>query len=114
MKKTEPVKMFIEDTGLPWQDLGAGLKRKIVAYDEGLMLVKVAFETGGIGALHQHYHIQITHIESGIFEVEIAGEKKTMKAGDAFFIPSNIWHGVVCKEAGVLIDVFNPMREDFI
>lgn len=114
MDKKEPVKMFIENAAVPWQDLGGGLKRKIVAYDEGLMLVKVSFETGGIGALHQHYHIQITHVESGKFEVEIAGEKKILKAGDAFFVPSNIWHGVVCMEAGVLIDIFNPMREDFI
>jgi quercetin dioxygenase-like cupin family protein len=53
-------------------------------------------------------------VESGVFEIEIAGEKRILKAGDAFFIPTNVWHGAVCIEAGVLIDTFSPMREDFI
>lgn len=114
MGTTESEKVFITNAELPWQDLGGGVKRKIMAYDDRLMLVKVAFETGGIGTVHQHVHTQITHVESGVFEIEIAGEKKVLKAGDAFFIPSNVWHGAVCLEAGVLIDTFSPMREDFI
>ena len=56
----------------------------------------------------------MTNIEKGVFEVEISGVKKVLKAGDVFYVPSNLIHGVVCLEEGVLIDVFNPMREDFI
>jgi quercetin dioxygenase-like cupin family protein len=67
-----------------------------------------------VGTLHQHHHSQITHVENGIFEVEIDGEKKILTTGDAFYIPSNVMHGAVCLEAGVLIDIFSPMREDFI
>jgi quercetin dioxygenase-like cupin family protein len=78
------------------------------------MVVKVQFDKGGIGSLHQHYHSQITHVESGIFEVEIGGEKKILSQGDAFYVPPNVLHGAVCHEEGVLIDVFSPMREDFI
>lgn len=114
METTEAAKVFIQDTDLPWLDLGGGLKRKIMAFDDKLMLVKVAFEAGGIGMVHQHHHTQITHVDSGVFEIEIAGEKKILKAGDAFFIPTNVLHGAVCIEAGVLIDVFSPMREDFV
>lgn len=107
-------KVFIEDADVPWQTTGEGVRRKIMAYDEKLMVVRVEFEKGGVGTLHQHPHIQITHIESGVFEVEIADEKKVLKAGDAFYIPTNVMHGAVCLEAGVLIDTFSPMREDFI
>ena len=114
METTEAAKVFIHDTDLPWLELGGGVKRKIMAFDERLMLVKVAFEAGGIGTVHQHPHTQISHVESGVFEIEIAGEKKILKAGDAFFIPPNVWHGAVCMEEGVLIDVFSPMREDFV
>ena len=114
MTTTEAVKVFIEDADIPWQDLGGGIRRKIMAYDDKLMLVKVDFKAGGIGTVHQHHHTQISHVESGVFEIEIAGEKKILKAGDAFFIPTNVWHGAVCIEAGVLIDVFSPMREDFV
>ena len=106
--------VFIEDEQLPWQTVGEGIRRKIVGYDRQLMMVKVAFETGGVGAVHEHYHSQITHIESGKFEIEIGGEKKVLSAGDAYYIPPHVLHGALCLEAGVLIDVFSPMREDFL
>ena len=114
MGTAEKLKVFIENNELSWEQVDKGMKRKIMAYDEKLMVVKVEFEKGGIGSIHKHYHSQITHIESGVFEVEIGGERKVLKAGDAFYIPPNVLHGAVCIEAGVLIDVFSPMREDFI
>jgi quercetin dioxygenase-like cupin family protein len=49
-----------------------------------------------------------------VFEVTIGNEKKMLMAGDAFYIPPNVIHGALCIEAGVLIDIFSPMREDFI
>jgi quercetin dioxygenase-like cupin family protein len=114
MGTTETVKVFIENSDIPWEIAGQGMRRKIMAWDERLMVVKVEFEKGAIGALHQHPHTQITHIESGVFEIEIGEEKKVLTAGDAFYIPPNMVHGAVCLEAGVLIDVFSPMREDFV
>jgi len=109
-----PINQFVESDLIEWQIMAPGVKRKILSYDKNLMMVRVEFDKGGIGSLHQHYHIQMTNIEKGIFEVEISGVKKVLKAGDVFYVPSNLIHGVVCLEEGVLIDVFNPMREDFI
>ena len=34
--------------------------------------------------------------------------------GDSFYVHPNLEHGAVCRSAGVLIDVFSPMREDFL
>jgi quercetin dioxygenase-like cupin family protein len=107
------VNHFIENASLEWEQMTPGVRRKIMSYEEKLMLVRVEFEKGGIGTRHQHYHVQMTSVESGVFEVEIDGEKRVLKAGDVFHVPSNLWHGAVCLEAGVLIDVFTPMREDF-
>ncbi len=109
-----PINQFVESDLIEWQIMAPGVKRKILSYDKNLMMVRVEFDKGGIGSLHQHYHIQMTNIEKGVFEVEISGVKKVLKAGDVFYVPSNLIHGVVCLEEGVLIDVFNPMREDFI
>ena len=114
MSTSETAKVFINDADIAWEDVGNGVKRKIMSYDERLMVVKVEFEKGGVGTLHKHHHSQITHIESGKFEVEINGDKKVLAAGDGFYIPPNVMHGAVCQEAGVLIDVFSPMREDFV
>ena len=90
------------------------MKRAILAYDESVMLGKVQFEKGAIGASHQHLHVQISYVESGQFEVEVAGVKKVLYQGETFFVPSNVWHGVICLEEGVLMDTFSPMRKDFI
>lgn len=107
-------KIFIEDATIPWTDLGGGVKRKIMGYNERVMLVKVAFEKNSIGTLHHHPHTQISFVESGSFEVEVDQTKKTLLKGDIFCVPPNAVHGVVCKEPGILIDIFSPTREDFI
>jgi len=105
---------FVLDENQPWKLAGDGISRKVMAYDEHLMIVKVLFEEGGIGLIHNHIHTQTTYIESGAFEVTIEGKTRLLKKGDVFFIRSNELHGVKCLEAGLLIDVFNPAREDFI
>jgi len=97
-----------------WEDLGAGVSRQFVGYNSQIMMVIVKFEKEAIGALHQHFHSQITYVASGIFEVEVDGETKILKAGDGFFAQPNIFHGVKCLEEGQLIDAFAPFREDFI
>jgi quercetin dioxygenase-like cupin family protein len=114
MGTTDAVKVFIENKEVPWEDVGNGVRRKIMSYDDCLMLVRAEFQKGSIGAIHQHYHSQITQVEKGVFEVEINGQKKVLKEGDVFYVPPNAPHGCVCMEEGVLIDVFSPMREDFI
>jgi quercetin dioxygenase-like cupin family protein len=106
--------VFIQSSDIQWETVGEGVRRKIMAYDDKLMLVRVEFDQESIGTLHQHYHSQITHVESGAFEVNIDGKKKILRGGDAFYIPPHLMHGCVCLEAGVLIDVFSPMREDFV
>ncbi|RZK42837.1 MAG: cupin domain-containing protein [Pedobacter sp.] len=105
---------LVSDNDLPWDDLGEGISRKIMAHNEQLMLVKVAFVKGAIGTLHQHPHLQLSYVAEGSFEVTMGDSKRTLNKGDVFFAQSNIFHGVLCLEEGLLIDVFNPAREDFL
>lgn len=102
------------DGNSDWEDLGAGVSRQFVGYNSQIMMVIVKFEKDAVGVLHQHFHSQITYVASGIFEVEVDGETKILKAGDGFFAQPNIFHGVKCLEEGQLIDAFAPFREDFI
>ena len=99
---------------IPMENVHEGLDRQILGYVSGLMLVRVWFKQGAIGYTHEHPHQQVSYVESGVFEVEIDGVKQILKAGDAFVIDSDINHGAVCLEEGILIDTFSPMREDFI
>ncbi len=93
---------------------GEGVARKILAFTDELMCVENHFEKGGVGALHQHPHTQITYVVSGEFEFEIDGVKKVVKAGDTMLKKDGVVHGCVCLEEGILLDIFNPMREDFL
>lgn len=97
-----------------WEDLGAGVSKQFVGYNSQIMMVIVKFEKDAVGALHQHFHSQITYVASGTFEVTVDGETKILKAGYGFFAQPNIFHGVKCLEEGKLIDAFTPFREDFI
>lgn len=114
MKRVEKGSAFIQNDELAWEQADVGIRRKIMAYDDQLMMVKVAFEKGGIGALHHHPHVQISYVESGLFEITIGDETRTLKQGDAYHIAPDLIHGAVCMEAGVLVDVFTPKRDDFL
>ena len=114
MDSTDVKNIFIEDDQVSWEEIDLGVRRKIMAYNDDLMMVKVQFDKGGVGSPHHHSHSQISHVESGQFEIEINGSKRILTAGDAFYVPPNVMHGAVCLAAGTLIDVFSPMREDFI
>ena len=53
-------------------------------------------------------------VESGVFDITISGRTERLKAGDGFLVPANELHSAVAVEAGVLLDTFAPMREDFL
>ncbi len=95
-------------------ELGGGVSRKILAQDKDMMAVEVSFEAGAVGAVHTHPHVQISYVLSGKFEANMNGEKKIISAGDSYYTEPNLPHGVVCLEAGVLLDIFTPRRDDFL
>ena len=106
--------IFVEDSSFPWTTVGNGVQRKILGYDEQLMMVRVQFKKGSIGYLHKHPHRQVTFIESGSFEVQIGDRKKILKGSDCYFVPPDIEHGVVALDDSSLVDVFTPAPEDFL
>ncbi|MGS2739208.1 cupin domain-containing protein [Sinomicrobium sp. M5D2P17] len=106
--------VFFQTDGKEWENVDQGVSRQFVGYDTQIMMVKVKFETGAVGYEHQHFHAQTTYVASGRFRVTIDGEERVLSEGDGFYIPPNALHGAVCLEAGMLIDVFSPVREDFL
>ena len=108
------MKTHIKSKDIPVENVAPGMNRQIMGFDSDIMLVKVDFEKGGIGAAHTHIHQQVSYVVSGKFEVTIAGNTQVLEAGDAFVVPSDALHGAVCLEAGTLIDTFSPHREDFL
>ncbi len=112
MSAASPTFVIAKDT--PKEDLGGGISRQILGYGPEIMIVRVWFDKGSVGDVHSHPHSQSTYVESGKFEAFVDGEKRVLGAGDSFYIAPNLDHGAVCLEAGVLLDTFSPVREDFL
>lgn len=112
MKTKSEVFQIAKEMG--WENPGPSIKRQIMGYDGQLMMVKVVFEEGAVGTMHEHYHSQATYVASGKFELTIGEEKRILEAGDGYYVAPDVLHGCVCLEAGILIDTFSPMRADFL
>lgn len=99
----------------PRETITSNVERQILTYNDEIMLVRViCTEAGPCGVFHDHPHVQITSVESGVFDITVDGKTARLKAGDSFYVPSGLWHGAECIEPGVLVDVFTPMRQEFV
>ncbi|WP_421897536.1 cupin domain-containing protein [Marinoscillum sp.] len=105
---------YILTKEMEWEELGGGVSRKMLGWDNQIMMVQVKFEKGAEGSPHQHFHTQTTYCISGKFEFVIDGVKQIVSGGDGVYIEPNLLHSAVCLEAGMLIDTFSPVREDFL
>ena len=112
--KSNQGKAFINSGHIEWEKADNGVERKILGYDDQLMMVCVRFEKGAVGSLHHHVHRQVSYVEAGRFEVTIDGKKSVLEKGDCFFVAPDLVHGVVALEKGTLVDIFTPCRMDFI
>ena len=109
------MKMFTENKAVPSADIGGGVTRKVLSYSSNLMTVELLFPKGAVGALHSHPHEQIGYIISGSLVYQEEGcEDKILHTGDTYYVAPNVVHGVQILEDTKLLDVFTPMREDFV
>jgi len=95
-------------------DLGGGSTRRILAWNDQLMPVEVGFEAGACGAPHSHPHVQCSYVLSGRFRYSVEDESVEMLPGDSIVVPGGLVHSCECLEAGTLLDIFTPAREDFV
>lgn len=112
--KTEKNQQWVFHAEVDGEQAAEGVQRKVLAYCDGLMCVENTFDTGAVGALHHHPHTQITYVAQGKFEFAIDGVRRTVKKGDTMLKQDGVEHGCVCVEKGVLLDIFTPMRDDFV
>lgn len=90
------------------------MNQKVLEYDDKTMLVEVSLDKGQINKLHHHEHVQFVYVLEGRFEFTIGSEQTIISKGDTVHVPSEMEHGVVCLEKGSLLNVFSPMRKDYV
>ncbi len=111
---TNKDKIWLFDKDVKGEEVSDGVVRIVKSYTDELMVVENRFREGAVGALHSHPHTQITYVISGSFEFTIGDEKHIVNVGDTLLKKNGITHGCVCLKEGVLLDIFSPMREDFV
>jgi quercetin dioxygenase-like cupin family protein len=97
-----------------WEDAEPGVRRRILQAQGSLMLMEVQFAANAAGYEHNHVHEQISYCVAGRFEYSLQGRTHLLSAGESIYVPSNARHGAKALEAGTLIDVFTPVREDLL
>ena len=97
---------------LPAKELAPGLKG-YYAHGTNMTLGLVEIKKGSQLAQHHHPHEQITYIIEGQLDMIIGSESYSLTAGMYYVIPSNVPHGATAITDCKVIDVFNPVREDY-
>ncbi|MGC8641449.1 MAG: cupin domain-containing protein [Isosphaeraceae bacterium] len=82
---------------------------------QAIMLSVVRFEPGSAVADHSHPHEQMGMMISGRLEFNVGGITRVLGPGDIWRIPGNVVHSVKAfQEPAVALDVFHPIREDYL
>ena len=99
---------------IPAETVGEGIRRQMVTGDR-LMMCRLQMAPHTITPVHCHPHEQITIIEQGRVRFHVDGTDRIVSAGEILHFPSNVRHGAtMLEEPVVLIDIFTPIREDFL
>jgi quercetin dioxygenase-like cupin family protein len=91
-----------------------GVVRRSIIHGERTSLHELHIDKDAVVPLHAHPHEQTGYIASGRVVFEMGGEKRELGAGDAYCVPGEMPHGVVALEDCVCIDVFSPVRTEYL
>jgi quercetin dioxygenase-like cupin family protein len=99
---------------VPVEVLDDGTERQMIV-GERMMVCRLRFAPRVVTPPHDHPHEQITLVERGRVLFTIGDEQRVAEAGDILHFPPGSWHGAtMLEEEVVLIDIFSPVREDFL
>jgi quercetin dioxygenase-like cupin family protein len=101
-------------SSIPVEKIADGIERQMI-WGERLMVCRLRFAPRVVTAVHSHPHEQITLVERGRVVFTVGDEQRIAAAGDVLHFPSQLRHGAtMLDEEVVLIDIFSPIREDFL
>ncbi|HKK74801.1 MAG TPA: cupin domain-containing protein [Saprospiraceae bacterium] len=103
---------FTNINDIPEKELVPGIYARLV-HMKGMSVARVRIEKDAVLPEHAHVHEQVTNLLSGQLEMTVGDETKVCKAGDVVIIPSKVSHSAKALTECELIDVFQPVREDY-
>ncbi len=88
--------------------------RKTLVHGEKSLMTEFRLEKGAVLPKHKHPHEQTGYLVFGRMDLTIGGETFPMSPGDSWCIPGDAEHSAVAHEASVAVEVFCPVREDYL
>ena len=98
---------------IPEKQLAPGVRRKFVTADR-VTIARFSLSRDAVVPVHSHEHEQVSYVVSGVLRFEVDGKAMTVEAGQALQIPTVAKHGVTAVEDTEVIDVFSPVRQDWL
>jgi quercetin dioxygenase-like cupin family protein len=78
------------------------------------MLAQIFLKKGSVVPLHHHESEQISYVLEGALELELEGRRVVLRKGQVLVIPSMVPHSAVALEDTIDLDIFAPVRQDWI
>ena len=91
-----------------------GVNLDSLAVGEKAMVTKMNYIIGNYASEHTHPHEQCGYVISGKYLMTVEENEFILEAGDSYAVPGNVPHSFKVLEAGEVIDVFTPQREDYL
>jgi quercetin dioxygenase-like cupin family protein len=91
-----------------------GIERKTLVFGERTLMAEFRLEKGKILPLHKHPFEQTGYLISGRLVLVIAGQRHEMTPGSSWSIPGDVEHGAEVGENSVAVEVFSPVRQDYL
>ena len=91
-----------------------GVVRRTMNSGERTTLAEITLDNGAVVPEHTHPHEQIGYVSRGRVLFEVSGERRELGEGDSYLIPGNVPHRVTALTPAICIDVFSPVREEFL
>lgn len=112
--ETLPTALVTDWAKIPATQPAPGIKRQMVV-GQNVMMCRFTFDPFLVTPEHTHPHEQITLVVKGKVKFFVSGEERIVSAGDVLHFPPHNRHGAtMLDEEVVLIDIFSPIREDFL
>ena len=98
---------------MPTEVMSECIGRKIISGDKA-MVAQVFLKKGAVVPEHFHESEQITYILEGALKFQIEGKEIVVRKGEVLSIPSNVPHRAVAMEDTLDLDIFSPIRVDWL
>jgi quercetin dioxygenase-like cupin family protein len=106
--------MFYKRDDSGYRETVKGVAMKTLVYGEKTLFAEFHLQAGHTLPMHAHVSEQTGYLVSGAMLLSIGDETFNVEPGDCWCIPSNVEHGVKILSDSIAIDVFSPLREDYL